>query len=329
MDLIRLENIRKTYHLGEIDVPVLKGVSLTIGQGEMVALMGASGSGKTTLMNILGCLDRPTSGQYWLDGQEMSDLAPNQRALIRSAKLGFVFQSFNLLPRTTALHNVRHAVGLPAATGLPRQSRARLAQRLLNHVGLADRIDHEPSQMSGGQQQRRGHRPGAVNRPALLLADEPTGNLDSRTSVEILQMFQQLNAEGITVILVTHDPKVAAYAHRTIRIVDGLVEADEACRPAAWRLSRRRTRRRDRSCPACISGWPVPPPLGTGDGGHVLTAARAFAAAPAAASQGGPAVKAAAVRADGPHAPPRPRKAAGPRLPTTFRTALISAAAAS
>ncbi len=226
MELIRLENITKTYHLGEIDVPVLKGISLTIRRGEMVALMGASGSGKTTLMNILGCLDRPSSGEFWLDGEEMSQLTPNQRALVRTAKLGFVFQSFNLLPRTTALHQVIMPLDYSPnrrGTGVA-LSRARA---LLARVGLADRADHEPSQMSGGQQQRTAIARSLVNQPALVLADEPTGNLDSHTSVEILRMFQQLNAEGITVILVTHDPKVATYAHRTIRIADGLIEGDE------------------------------------------------------------------------------------------------------
>ncbi len=231
MELIRLEDITKTYHLGEVDVPVLKGISLTIDRGEMVALMGASGSGKTTLMNILGCLDRPSSGEYWFDGQEMSQFTPNQRALVRTAKLGFVFQSFNLLPRTNAVQR-HHALGLlPAAAR--RAEAARLANLLLDRVGLADRTDHEPSQMSGGQQQRVAIARSLVNHPALLLADEPTGNLDSHTSVEILRMFQQLNAEGITVILVTHDPKVASYAHRTIRIVDGLIEGDERRGPDA------------------------------------------------------------------------------------------------
>ncbi len=226
MELIRLENITKTYHLGEINVPVLKGISLTIRRGEMVALMGASGSGKTTLMNILGCLDRPTSGEYWLDGDEMSHLTPNQRALVRTAKLGFVFQSFNLLPRTKALQQVTMPLDyLPSRPGTA-AALAR-ARALLARVGLADRADHEPSQMSGGQQQRTAIARSLVNRPSLVLADEPTGNLDSHTSVEILRMFQQLNTEGITVILVTHDPKVATYAHRTIRIADGLIEGDE------------------------------------------------------------------------------------------------------
>ena len=226
MELIRLEEIHKTYHLGEVDVPVLRGVSLTIRRGEMVALMGASGSGKTTLMNILGCLDHPSSGRYWLDGQELSALGPNRRALIRTEKLGFVFQSFNLLPRTTALQNVLMPLDYALHRPATRPARHH-AQTLLSRVGLAERIDHEPSQMSGGQQQRVAIARALVNRPALVLADEPTGNLDSHTSVEILRMFQQLNAEGITVVLVTHDPQVAAYAHRTIRIVDGQVVADE------------------------------------------------------------------------------------------------------
>ena len=226
MELIRLENITKTYHLGEIDVPVLKGISLSIHRGEMVALMGASGSGKTTLMNILGCLDRPSSGEYWFDGDEMSQLTPNQRALVRTAKLGFVFQSFNLLPRTNALHQV--IMPLDYSPTRPSTGTAlSCARALLARVGLADRADHEPSQMSGGQQQRTAIARSLVNRPTLVLADEPTGNLDSHTSVEILRMFQQLNVEGITVILVTHDPKVATFAHRTIRIADGLIEGDE------------------------------------------------------------------------------------------------------
>ena len=216
----------KTYHLGEVEVPVLRGVSLSIRQGEMVALMGASGSGKTTLMNILGCLDHATAGKYWFDGQEMSGLKPNQRALVRTEKLGFVFQNFNLLARTTALQNVAMPLDYSPHRWSSGESQ-RLARTLLSRVGLADRANHEPSQMSGGQQQRVAIGRALVNRPALVLADEPTGNLDSHTSVEILRMFQQLNAEGITVLLVTHDPNVAAYAHRTIRIVDGTIEGDE------------------------------------------------------------------------------------------------------
>ena len=225
MELIRLQDIHKTYHLGEIDVPVLKGVSLSIRRGEMVALMGASGSGKTTLMNILGCLDRPSLGEYWLDGQEMSRLSPNQRALVRTAKLGFVFQNFNLLARTTAIQNVLMPLDYSPCRPSPRDSRRR-ALDLLERVGLGERLHHEPSQMSGGQQQRVAIARALVNRPTLVLADEPTGNLDSQTSVEILQMFRQLNAEGITLILVTHDPKVAAYADRIVHISDGRIVDD-------------------------------------------------------------------------------------------------------
>jgi len=236
--LVHLENITKTYHLGELEVPVLKGVSLSIARGEMVALMGASGSGKTTLMNILGCLDRPSSGSFWFDGQEMSDLSPDQRALVRTSKLGFVFQSFNLLPRTSAFHNVL----MPLDYAVHRHARSEaggLARSLLKQVGLADRMHHESSQMSGGQQQRVAIARALVNRPMLLLADEPTGNLDSRVGDEILRMFQRLHAEGITVILVTHDPKVASYADRTIRMADGLIEEDS---PGPSRMSASRIR---------------------------------------------------------------------------------------
>jgi ABC-type lipoprotein export system ATPase subunit/ABC-type antimicrobial peptide transport system permease subunit len=225
MELIRLENICKTYHLGEVDVPVLNGISLTINQGELVALIGASGSGKSTLMNILGCLDRPTSGQYWLDGREVGQLAPNERALVRSEKLGFVFQSFNLLSRTTATANVAMPLDY-AVKPVSAAAAADRASELLVRVGLSHRLDHMPSQMSGGQQQRVAIARSLVNAPSLLLADEPTGNLDSHTTVEILQMFRQLNATGITVMLVTHDPDVAKTADRVIHIVDGLIDSD-------------------------------------------------------------------------------------------------------
>jgi ABC-type lipoprotein export system ATPase subunit len=225
MELIKLEDIRKTYHLGEVDVPVLMGVSLSIKRGEMVALMGASGSGKTTLMNLLGCLDRPTSGQYWLEGEEISRLSSDGRALVRNKKIGFVFQSFNLLPRTSALDNVTMPLSYTAQNLSEREGRQR-ARAMLERVGLGDRLDHEPSQLSGGQQQRVAIARALVNQPPLLLADEPTGNLDSRTSEEILRMFQQLNAEqGITIILVTHDAGVANHAQRVIRIRDGLIES--------------------------------------------------------------------------------------------------------
>lgn len=223
--LVHLENITKTYQVGEMEVPVLKGVSLTIARGEMVALMGASGSGKTTLMNILGCLDRPSSGEFWFNGQEMSGLTPDQRAVVRTTQLGFVFQSFNLLRRTSALQNVLMPLDY-AVPRAPRGGTTGLAMSLLKQVGLADRMHHESSQMSGGQQQRVAIARALINRPSLLLADEPTGNLDSRAGDEILRMFQRLHGEGITVILVTHDPKVAGYADRTIRMADGLIEED-------------------------------------------------------------------------------------------------------
>jgi len=225
MELIKLENIRKTYNLGEIDVPVLKGVSMVIERGEMVALMGASGSGKTTLMNILGCLDRPTSGKYWLDGEEVSNLSSDQRALIRNKKIGFVFQSFNLLARTSALDNVMMPLTY-TASGMPDREARKRAELVLERVGLGDRLDHHPSQLSGGQQQRVAIARALVNNPPLLFADEPTGNLDTKTSKEILRMFQKLSDEdGITVVLVTHDAGVANYAKRVIRISDGLIAA--------------------------------------------------------------------------------------------------------
>jgi ABC-type lipoprotein export system ATPase subunit len=231
--LIQLNDIRKTYVLGEIDVPVLMGVSMTIDQGEMVALMGASGSGKSTLMNILGCLDHPTSGEYWLDGTLVSGLSANERALLRNHKIGFVFQSFNLLPRTSALENVEMPLSYSHENLSDRQTRQR-ARELLERVGLGDRMEHEPSQLSGGQQQRVAMARSLINRPALLLADEPTGNLDSHTSQEILQMLQKLNAEeGLTVLLVTHDPEVAAHARRIIHIRDGMIADGTAVEGAA------------------------------------------------------------------------------------------------
>jgi ABC-type lipoprotein export system ATPase subunit len=226
MELVRLEDITKTYHMGELDVPVLKGVSLTINRGELVALMGASGSGKTTLMNLLGCLDRPTSGSYWLDGERIDTMTADQRALVRNRKIGFVFQSFNLLARTSALENVKMPLSYTAEQ-LSEREWTRRAQNLLERVGLGQRMDHEPSQLSGGQQQRVAIARALVNNPPVVLADEPTGALDSRTADEILRLFQQLNAEeGITIILVTHDANVAAHAKRVVRIKDGLIESD-------------------------------------------------------------------------------------------------------
>jgi ABC-type lipoprotein export system ATPase subunit len=224
MDLIELRDIRKTYYLGEVAVPVLKGVSLNVARGELVALMGASGSGKSTLMHLLGCLDYPTSGEYWLDGQEISRFSAKERARLRNRTIGFVFQSFNLLPRTTALDNVMMPLTY-SRENLSEQQKKRRAADLLRKVGLEDRIDHQQSQLSGGEQQRVAIARALVNQPRILLADEPTGNLDSRTSEEILHMFQQLNHEdGITIILVTHDQEVSQWAQRTIRIKDGLLE---------------------------------------------------------------------------------------------------------
>jgi ABC-type lipoprotein export system ATPase subunit len=226
MELLELHEVCKTYHLGEMDLQVLKGVTLSIGKGELVALMGASGSGKSTLMNILGCLDHPSSGEYWLEEQQISGASANERARLRNRLIGFVFQSFNLLARTSALDNVC----MPLTYGeafVPKEEMKARATEMLDKVGLADRMDHQPSQLSGGQQQRVAIARSLINRPRLLLADEPTGNLDSRTSQEILQMFRALNeSEGLTIILVTHDPQVARHAKRIIRISDGVIEGD-------------------------------------------------------------------------------------------------------
>jgi ABC-type lipoprotein export system ATPase subunit len=231
MEMIELNDIRKTYHIGEMDLPVLKGVTARVDRGEMVALMGASGSGKTTLMNILGCLDHPTSGRYWLDGTEVTHYTPKQRARLRNRLIGFVFQSFNLLPRTSALENVMMPLSY-SHDEISEVEMSRRAKELLAKVGLSDRLDHQPSQLSGGQQQRVAIARSLVNRPKVLMADEPTGNLDSQTSEEILQMFTELNrTEGITLILVTHDPTVAGHAQRIIRIRDGLIEGNGSAAP--------------------------------------------------------------------------------------------------
>ncbi|MCI5799810.1 MAG: ABC transporter ATP-binding protein [Victivallales bacterium] len=222
MPLIELKDIRKTYSLGEIDVPVLKGISLTIDKGEYVALMGASGSGKSTLMNILGCLDRPTSGDYLLDGEELGRASGDHRAMVRNRKIGFVFQSFNLLPRTTSLDNVIMPLAY-TASGLSRKECRERGIEMLKRVGLSERIYHYPSQLSGGQQQRVAIARALINHPPVLFADEPTGNLDSHTSEEVMEMFSELNREGITVILVTHSTEIADFAKRSIHIQDGLV----------------------------------------------------------------------------------------------------------
>ncbi len=223
MEFIELRDLCKTYHLGDLEVPVLRGISLKIAKGEFVALMGASGSGKTTLMNLLGCLDRPTSGEYWLDGEAVGHLSADARAMVRNHKLGFVFQNFNLLPRTSALDNVAMPLSYTARQLTDKEARRR-ARDLLIRVGLEDRLEHEPSQLSGGQQQRVAIARALVNRPALLFADEPTGNLDSHTSQDVLRMFHGLNHDdGITIILVTHDPDVARSARRVIHIRDGQI----------------------------------------------------------------------------------------------------------
>jgi putative ABC transport system ATP-binding protein len=223
--IVSLIDVHKTYHTGEMEVPAVRGVSIEIKRGEFVALMGASGSGKSTLMNILGCLDRPTTGQYILDGADVSGLDRDHLADIRNRKIGFVFQNFNLLPRTSARENVE----LPLVYGVQRLTNAELretADRVLASVGLAGREDHYPSQLSGGQQQRVAIARALVNQPEVLLADEPTGNLDSKTSIEIMAIFQQLNESGITVIMVTHEPDIAAYAKRNVMMRDGVILDD-------------------------------------------------------------------------------------------------------
>jgi putative ABC transport system ATP-binding protein len=223
--IVSLIDVHKTYRTGEMEVPAVRGVSIEIKRGEFVALMGASGSGKSTLMNILGCLDRPTTGHYILDAADVSGLDRDQLADIRNSKIGFVFQNFNLLPRTSARENVE----LPLVYSAQHLTNAELrekADRVLESVGLAGREDHYPSQLSGGQQQRVAIARALINEPEVLLADEPTGNLDSRTSVEIMAIFQQLNEHGMTVIMVTHEPDIAAYAKRNLMMRDGLILDD-------------------------------------------------------------------------------------------------------
>jgi putative ABC transport system ATP-binding protein len=224
--VVSLDSVTKTYQSGEIEVRAVRGVTLEIQTGEFVALMGASGSGKSTLMNILGCLDRPTAGSYVLDGVDVSDLDRNARADIRNQKLGFVFQGFNLLSRTTALENVELPMLYAAERIRPKELRER-AMRALDIVGLSDRADHHPSQLSGGQQQRVAIARSLVNQPQVLLADEPTGNLDSKTTVEVMGVFQRLNEEGITIIMVTHELDVAHFCKRNLILRDGLLVRDE------------------------------------------------------------------------------------------------------
>ncbi|MDJ0772304.1 MAG: ABC transporter ATP-binding protein [Mastigocoleus sp. MO_167.B18] len=218
--MIWMQSITKTYMLGEVEVPVLKEINLSIAEGEYVAIMGASGSGKSTLMNIIGCLDRPTSGLYTLEGRNLTSFDDDELAYIRNQRIGFVFQQFNLLARATALENVM----LPMIyAGFSKSKRRKFAQEALSRVGLADRMSNRPSQLSGGQQQRGAIARALVNRPALVLADEPTGALDTKTSHEVMSLLTELNHQGITVVLVTHEPDVAEQAKRTIRVQDGLV----------------------------------------------------------------------------------------------------------
>lgn len=221
--LIKITDIKRDFVLGNEIVYVLKGINLEINKGEYVALMGPSGSGKSTLMNLLGCLDTPTSGHYVLNGKDVSKMKDDELAGIRNKEIGFVFQTFNLLPRTTALDNV----ALPMIyAGHSKSERTIRAQEVLKQVNLADRMDHQPNQLSGGQRQRVAIARALVNKPSIILADEPTGNLDSKTSVEIMKLFGDIHAQGNTVILVTHEEDIAAYAHRVIRLRDGLIESD-------------------------------------------------------------------------------------------------------
>lgn len=223
--VVKLMDVQKSYHTGDVLVHAVRGVSLEIAKGEFVAFMGSSGSGKSTLMNLLGCLDSPSSGRYLLDDVDVSGLDRDERADIRNRKLGFVFQSFNLLARTSALENIELPLLYAGGHLSSREQRARAA-RVLEIVGLSGRADHHPSQLSGGQQQRVAIGRALINEPEVLLADEPTGNLDSRTSMEIMSVFQKLNREGITIIMVTHEPDIASYATRNIVMRDGQVISD-------------------------------------------------------------------------------------------------------
>ena len=221
--IIRTEGLRKYYVLGAETVRAVRGVDLEVSRGEFVAIMGASGSGKSTFMNLIGCLDTPTAGQYWLNGREVSELSDDQLARVRNRDIGFVFQTFNLLPRATALHNVE----LPLIyAGMPAKERRKRAEETLERVGLGDRMHHKPPELSGGQRQRVAIARALVNDPALLLADEPTGNLDSTTSREIVQILVELNRTGQTILMVTHEPDIAEAASRQIHLTDGLVDRD-------------------------------------------------------------------------------------------------------
>ena len=237
MSVLVAEEVHKYYDLGETRVHALRGVNVSVDRGDFVAIMGSSGSGKSTFMNILGCLDKPSSGRYFLDGTDVASFDKHALAGIRNSKIGFVFQGFNLLPRTTALENVQ----LPTLyTKIEKRERLRRATEALALVGLADRMEHFPSQLSGGQQQRVAIARALVNQPAILLADEPTGNLDSRTSVEIMDLFQHLNDEGLTIVLVTHESDIADFAKRTIVFRDGRIRRDtpNPTRPSASEVLR-------------------------------------------------------------------------------------------
>ena len=238
--LIKLEHVSRTYPLGTAGVQALRDISLQIAPGEFVAILGASGSGKSTLMNLIGCLDRPTAGRYLLEGVDVADLDHDQLADIRNEKIGFVFQSFNLLSRTSALQNVELPM-LYSSTRLSARERHKRAVNALELVGLAGRADHHPNQLSGGEQQRVAIARAIVNQPSLLLADEPTGNLDSRTSADIMKVFQSLNQRGITVVMVTHEVDIARYAQRNVVMRDGLILTDE---PVTERLDSREEFRR-------------------------------------------------------------------------------------
>ena len=230
--MIQVRDLRKTYQMGEIEVPALRGVSFSIRRGEFVAIMGPSGSGKSTLMNLLGCLDTPTAGQYILDGLPVAQLDRNLLAAVRNRKIGFVFQQFNLLPRQTALENV--ALPLVYLGGMPAEERKARARQVLEQVGLGERMHHRPRELSGGEQQRVAIARALITQPALLLADEPTGNLDSRSSSEIMALFEELNQQDITIVLVTHEPDIAAHAARVLTVHDGLIDSDSTTARQSW-----------------------------------------------------------------------------------------------